>query len=281
MFNRRLSHTRDFPSAINRCAFTLIELLVVISIVALLIGLLLPAIKKSKTIALQTMCAAQLHQLHVGTTAFAGDYDGLLFRHPNLAPFPLGDGPGNVRWEDNVVHFFRLASARASTDDVYFLPYFNFSREVFFCPAHPSRAGSDPTGLGWGWPSALPATVATTLVNLANLPTNFTDRPMAEQVDDAPDLGLWTDHSNWNERSGADPGAFNPPFWQNTNHPASYFGIFDDRQDDGTVGRNLATLGGDVRWASFPTNDDPVNPGDVTRYGLQLETAGGGQWIGF
>lgn len=49
-------------------AFSLIELLVVISIVALLIALLAPALQKSRDVALSTKCAAHLKQ--IGTTIF-------------------------------------------------------------------------------------------------------------------------------------------------------------------------------------------------------------------
>lgn len=106
----RTAETKNGASPVaGRSGFTLVELLVVIGIIAVLMGLLLPVMKKARGSAQVAQCQSNLKQIYNAMLMYASDNKD---RFPDAYTTGGGNGPSGVQG-----HAYRMAPGRRTVND--------------------------------------------------------------------------------------------------------------------------------------------------------------------
>lgn len=247
------------PATIRREAFTLIELLVVISIIALLIAVLLPALSAARQSAQRVLCASNARQQGIGVQVYAQEY------HGNIPPIYttngrdsyIVDAPFRTRdlsWRSMDSPVKRSIHGDWVMAGALYYESILTSGEVLFCPSVPQGMGElAARSYDMAWedyqPFPLPGQIAH-LQGYERIRTGYNFNPQADFRDNR-----W--HNRYQKLDHALPGAI---LGLDVISEDQIQGrLFVAHRQNGVPGWNVLTMDGSVAFLNDPIIANYIN----------------------
>lgn len=241
----------------SRRGFTLIELLVTISIIALLIAILLPALSRARVTVRIAVCASNLRQMAIGLTTYANDFNDYLPARrdsddPNVPPLAWGVHLTDI----NVLTKYSPTPSHFQSG--FYQSGYVTAPETYFCPSNVPGFTSHTYAEDPAWDiywntQAGGRTSRSSYMYMAGLGGNFLVKngkgaPAAVRITDSVDLRLMQDLTVQFISTGV----------YQYNHPERI------RTDtiSGFNGGNASYLDGHVQW--LPDNEMEINKNHIT-----------------